>query len=249
VPSSNPAPHETALAISVGLFGKTDAQRTLRLTVTRGSQKQLLVLTPDQPRRALLPSGWSVFADDLVLGAEHIVAGFDHLLFLLVVLSAGAGWRAALLALTTFTAGHAVTLVLSVMGGLTVPASIVEPTIAATIVGMAVFDVQVRRRQLAPSQRLRLALVFACALVHGLGLGAALTQLGLDGGHRLTSLAGFNAGIELAQVALALVVAAAAWGVRRLHGAIGLDLATQLASFSAVVVGSIWFVQRVIDLA
>ena len=166
------------------LFGKTAAEQTFQITVTKASnaQRQLLVLTPQQPARGLLPSTWSVFGDYVALGFEHIVVGYDHLLFLLVVLAASWGWRQVLLALTTFTAGHAITLLASVWGGLVVPAAWVESTIAATIVGMAAFDFRARRQGHPTSARLRLALVFTCALVHGLGLATAFTELGLGRG-------------------------------------------------------------------
>lgn len=239
------------LRFEVDLFGKAPAERTFQIKVTRASktQTQLLVLTPRQPARALFPSAWSVFADYVVLGAEHIVTGLDHLLFLLVVLAASWGWRQALLALTTFTVGHAITLMISVLGGWAVPAAWVEPTIAATIVGMAAFDFYARRRgQLFPAV-LRLSLVFGCALIHGLGLASALTELGLDGRHQWTSLAGFNVGIELGQLAVALVAGIVAIGIRRLRGDPGLALVTRLASFSAIGMGAIWFVQRVLGAA
>jgi HupE / UreJ protein len=265
------------LRFEVDLFGKTAAERTFQITVTRASktETQLLVLTPQQPARALFPSAWSVFADYVVIGAEHIVTGLDHLLFLLVVLAASWGWRQAMLALTTFTAGHAITLAISVLGGWSVPAAVVEPTIAATIVGMAAFDFYSRRRglrlprgnvalplssipagdgrrkaaSLGRSTALRLSLVFACALIHGLGLASALTELGLDGRHQWTSLAGFNVGIELGQLAVALMAGIVAIGIRRMRGDHGLALATRLASFSAIGMGGIWFVQRVLGVA
>jgi HupE / UreJ protein len=240
-----------ALRFEAGLFGKAAAEQTFQISVSRASktQKQLLVLTPQQPARALFPSSWSIFTDYAALGAEHILTGFDHLLFLLVVLAAGWGWRQVLVALTAFTVGHAVTLTLSVMGGLAVPAAVVEPTIAANIVVMAAFDFYARRRKWTPAPWWRLSLVFGCALVHGLGLASVLTELGLDSRHQLPSLAGFNVGIELGQLAVALIAASVALGVRRLRGDAGLVLATRLASFSAMSIGSVWFVHRVFGLA
>jgi HupE / UreJ protein len=240
-----------ALRFEAGLFGKTAAEQTFQITASRASktQKQLLVLTPQQPARALFPSSWSVLTDYVALGAEHILTGFDHLLFLLAVLAAGWGWRQVLLALTAFTAGHAITLTLSVISGIAVPAAVVEPTIAATIVGMAAFDFYARRRAWTPSPWWRVSLVFGCALVHGLGLASVLAELGLDSRHQWPSLAGFNVGIELGQLAVALIASVVALGVRRLRGDAGLALTTRLASFSAMGIGSVWFVQRVAGLA
>ena len=208
------------LRFQARLFSIEAAERILRVTVTRGAktETQLLVLTAQQPSRDLFPSAWSIFVDYVALGAEHIVTGLDHLLFLLVVLVAGWSWRQVLMALTAFTIGHALTLMISVLGGLAVPATLVEPTIAGTIVGMATFDLYARRRERLPSEWIRLALVFGCALVHGLGLASDLTQLGLDNRYQWQSLAGFNIGIELGQVAVALVAAIAVLVIQRLRG-------------------------------
>ena len=87
-------------------------------------------------------------------------------------LASGWGLRQALLALSCFTLGHAITLAASALGGLAVPARAVEPAIALTIVGMALFDRWAQRRRSvgAPAlpQGVRLARVLGCALIHGL---------------------------------------------------------------------------------
>jgi hypothetical protein len=240
---------DPSLRFGVNLFGKDALERNFQITVTRKPQAQVLMLTPDRAQRALLPSFWSVFKDYALLGAEHIVTGFDHLLFLLVVLSAGWGWRYVLIALTTFTVGHAITLLISVLGGVSVPASIVEPTIAVTIVAMALFDMYARRRARKPSPWLRVGLVFGCSLVHGLGLASALTEMGLDKHHQMPSLAGFNVGIEIGQVVIAGAVALLAIMIRNLRGEPAVAQVGRLASFAAIVVGCGWFVQRLISPA
>jgi hypothetical protein len=204
-----------------------------------------MVLAPGREQRDVLPGAWAVFVDHARLGAEHVLGGMDHLLFLLVVLATGWGLRQAVLALTCFTAGHAVTLAACAWGGWVVPSRVVEPAIAATIIGMALFDrwAQGRARPWPPA--LRLALVFACALIHGMGLAGALTDLGLDAGHLVLSLAGFNAGIEAGQLAVASLAAGLMSAVSRFKGAPGLAWTTRLASFAAVAAGSFWLVQRV----
>jgi hypothetical protein len=234
------------LRMRMSLFGKAAAEQTQEVTVTRGTERQRMVLAPGREEREVLPAAWAVFVDHAGLGAAHVLSGMDHLLFLLVVLATGWGLRQTVLALTCFTAGHAITLAASAWGGWVAPSNVVEPAIAATIVGMVLFDhwSQSRPRPWPPT--VRLAWVFACALVHGLGLAGALTHLGLDRDHLLLSLAGFNAGIEAAQVAVAVLAAGLMAGVLRLRGPAGLALTTRLASFSAIAAGSAWLVQRVV---
>ncbi len=195
------------------LFGRADAERRMEFTVIRGPERQRLTLAPDRDELALLSPLWSIFLDHSRLGAEHVLGGIDHLLFLLVVLSTGSGLRRTVLALSCFTAGHATTLMASVLGGFSLPATIVEPAIAVTIVGMAGFDRWSAGRVLPVAWRL--GLVYLCALIHGLGLAEALRDL--DPGHRMLSLAGFNLGVEGAQVAVAVVLAVAVAAVRRLR--------------------------------
>ena len=249
------SPAAGALRLSTDLYGREPAEQVLNITASRGSgiDSGLLVLSPARPSQALFTSRWAVFSDYLALGAGHILGGYDHLLFLLVVLAAGWRWRQALLALTCFTLGHALTLGLAVWGGWQAPPALVEPAIAATIVGMAAFDWRLRRLR-DPSGNsdggdgtgLRLALVFACALIHGLGLASTLAELGLDSTHRLLSLAGFNLGIELGQLAVAGAAAGAMALLRRLRGAAALDTALRSASLAAMALGGAWFVQRLV---
>ncbi len=239
------APGAASLHFQASLFGASLEERTLAVTATRGIDTQLLLLSPERPGRLLFPSAWAVFGDYVQEGMAHILTGFDHLLFLLVVLSAGWGWRQVLIALTLFTVGHSITLVISTWGGFPVPSNLVEPAIAATITGMAAFDWRARRRGLAPPALLRYSLVFGCSLIHGLGLASSFGELGLDAQHRVPSLAGFNIGIELGQLCFAAVALALMAGLRRWQGKNALDRCLHYGSLAAMLVGAVWFVQRI----
>lgn len=234
------------LRLRIDLFGKTQSEQSFKVKVLRGSEAQWLMFSSTQPERTLFAPIWEVFLDFVQWGVLHIFAGFDHLLFLLVVLASGWGWRHVLLSLSCFTAGHAMTLAASVWGLLTVPAALVEPAIAATIVAMAGFDWRMRQLQRIPAQGLRMALVFFGSLIHGLGLGSSLVELGLDTQHRLLSLAGFNVGIELGQIAVVGLVAVVALAVRRLWGSTGYEWSKRLVPAVAIFVGFVWLVQRLV---
>ena len=243
------------LALRIDLFGTTADARRLDLFVTRHTEKQLIRFQPGRAKFALLPSNWSVFGDYVWLGAEHIVTGLDHLLFLLVVVSAGrgAGWSLSrlMLALTCFTVGHACTLTASLLGDVSVSPAIVEPAIAATIVTMALFDVWAARQAMRVRPLaiwIRFALIFSCALIHGLGLADALTELGLDSTHRILSLAGFNIGIELAQVGIAGMIFCSLTMIRKLEMPSFERRTTHFLTSTAVVIGAVWFVQRLVTI-
>lgn len=237
-----------AMQLQVSLFGTGTEEQTQYITVSRPAdgRRQLLVFSPQEQSHDLFTSRWATFSDYLKLGTEHIVTGLDHLLFLLVVLVTGWGWRHIVLALSVFTLGHAVTLTLSSFYSISLSPGIIEPAIAATIIGMAAYDLIARHRQRNTSAVIRLAVVFVCALIHGLGLASALGELGLNDEYLLTSLVGFNLGIESGQLFVALLLTLLAIGIRRLQGDAGLALASRTASIIAIGMGSIWFVQRVV---
>jgi HupE / UreJ protein len=240
------------LSLTFALFGKSAGEQQQDLTITRHPDTQWLRFVPAHPTHALLPAAWAVLAEYVRTGAEHVLSGPDHLLFLLVVLAAGWGWRSLLGALTCFTAGHALTLLACAWGGWSAPTAWVEPAIAATIVGLAAFDHWTRRRARPLHTGVRLSLVFACALVHGLGLAGALAELTrwAPGSAQLAwALVGFNLGVEAAQIAVAALTGLLVLGVgSALKGWIP-PMATPrvgaFASAAAMVAGSFWFVERV----
>jgi hypothetical protein len=236
---------DRAVRLRATLFGKGEVEQTLQVKATRGAATDLLVLTPTRTECAVFPSGWVVFGDYARLGIDHIVTGFDHLLFLLVVLATGWGFRQILLALTCFTLGHAITLAASALGGVQCSPRWVESAIAATIVGLAVFDWRARQPGRRNYMGGRLALVFGCALVHGLGLASSLTAIGLRGAHLLPSVAGFNLGVECGQVLVAITAAAVFFLVRKRRGEAGVQLVRSGASVLAMTIGCVWFVERV----
>jgi hypothetical protein len=246
--------NRAALRLRITLFGSAADEQSVTATVTRVNpqtkqkERQLLVLSATQPERVIFASTWSVLVDYVRLGMEHILTGFDHLVFLLVVLAATVGWRHVLLALTCFTVGHAITLTLSLMGGIKLSSVWVEPAIALTIVGVALWDLWARKRHSHIPQGWRLAVVFACSLVHGLGLASSLESLGLDREHLLASLVGFNSGIELGQVLVGLCLGLLVIALQRLTGPKSVHQARTLAGFAAVGLGGFWFLQRVLGL-
>ena len=154
-------------------------------------------------------NGWTRTGRLIAIGFTHIVpGGLDHVLFVLGLFLLAGGARSLLLQISAFTLAHSVTLALAVTGWVSVPARIVEPLIALSIAYVAVenlFATSISRR--------RLAVVFVFGLLHGLGFAEALGALGLSRAHLATTLIGFNAGVELGQLA---VVAGAALIVRAL---------------------------------
>jgi hypothetical protein len=167
----------------------------------------------------------------------------------MAVLAADLSLGGILGALTCFTIGHALTLVACIGGGWSIPAHIVEPAIAATIVTLTVFDLLNRHRDRLVFSLVRLELIFVCALIHGLGFASALagfTQWSPSDPHTLWALAGFNLGIEIAQVGVAAIVCILAFFCRRFFRADLVLRTRKFATYATIAIGSIWFVQRIV---
>lgn len=143
-------------------------------------------------------SGLASFANYIWLGFTHILPkGLDHILFVLGLFFFSRALRPLFYQVTSFTVAHTITLALATLGIVSVPSSIVEPLIALSIAYVAVENI------FRPSlSRLRLMVVFAFGLLHGLGFASVLGEIGLSPGHFIASLIAFNIGVELGQIAI-----------------------------------------------
>jgi hypothetical protein len=184
----------------------------------------------------------------VALGAEHILIGPDHLLFLLgLMLLGGSLWRLATI-VTAFTAGHTVTLSLAALDIVRLQPTLVEPLIALSIVVVGVDNVLVGRRRAKPnapaSADLRPWLAAAFGLIHGFGFAAVLVEIGLPPGALGWSLAGFNLGVELGQLAAVAPAALLLAAVRRRDVLLAERLAVG-GSVAVATAGLYWFVTRI----
>jgi hydrogenase/urease accessory protein HupE len=171
------------------------------------------------------------------LGVEHILTGYDHLLFLIAVVLVGGSLRAVLGAVTAFTLAHSVTLAVAALGVWTPRPALVEPAIALSIAYVGIENCLVRDI----GHRWRLTFLFG--LVHGFGFAGALREIAVSAAELPLALASFNLGVEAGQLAvLAAVLPCTAWlAGRRWFAAGGL----RAASVGISAIGLYWFVARV----
>jgi hypothetical protein len=154
----------------------------------------------------------TAFARYIVIGFEHIVPkGLDHILFVLGLFFYSARFRPLLWQISSFTLAHTVTLALATLHIVSVPPSVVEPLIAASIVYVAVENLMHRGERSIGA--VRIAVVFCFGLLHGLGFASVLGEIGLDPGRLIAGLVAFNVGVELGQLAViaAAFVAVGIW--------------------------------------
>jgi hypothetical protein len=160
-------------------------------------------------------SAWDVAWSYVKLGVEHIVTGYDHLLFLAALLVVCRSFRSVAIIVSCFTLAHSLTLALASMDLVRVPSRVVEPLIAVTIVFVAVENF-FRRGQ---GPRGRGWLTFTFGLIHGFGFATVLRQTGLgqNGSSLVVPLVSFNVGVELGQIAIAAVVLPIWWKLRTVN--------------------------------
>jgi len=147
-----------------------------------------------------------------------------------------------LIQVTAFTVAHTLTLALSVYGVVSLPSSVVEPLIAASIVYVAVENI------LTPNLKpWRALVVFGFGLLHGLGFAGVLVEVGLPHGQFVPALVSFNVGVELGQLAVIALayLAVGVWGRNRAWYRPRVVIP---ASATVAAVGLFWTVQRVLGL-
>jgi len=172
-------------------------------------------------------------------GIHHIMIGPDHVLFLIGLLLLGGTWWALVRIVTAFTLGHSLTLSLAALNIVMPPPRLIEPAIALSIVFVGADNLV---RGSGRDVRAWAALVFG--LVHGFGFANVLREFGLPAQALGWSLFSFNAGVEVGQLLIVLLVATALELIRRRSHAIGYRVARG-GSIVVIAAGAYWFVERV----
>ena len=208
---------------------------TTRSVLERGARSDPYTLAgPVEP-----PTAFQTGRQYLRLGFVHIVPrGLDHILFVLGLFLLGTRTGPLVWQVSAFTIAHAATLSLAVFEVVALPARVVEPLIALSIVYVAIENTLTDR--LTPW---RPAVVFGFGLLHGLGFAGVLGQLGLPEQDRLVGLLSFNVGIELGQLlVIAVAMASVGWCRRRpwYRTRITVPLSVVIAA-----VGLFWAVERI----
>jgi len=172
-------------------------------------------------------------------GIRHILIGPDHILFLVGLLLLGGTWSALLKIVTAFTIGHSITLSLAALDLVTPPPTLIEPSIALSIVFVGA-DNLVRGN----GRDLRAWAAATFGLVHGFGFANVLREFGLPKEALGWSLFSFNVGVEIGQLGIVILVASVLAAVRRRSMALAYRVAFA-GSIVVIAAGTYWFVQRV----
>jgi hydrogenase/urease accessory protein HupE len=235
---------------SVSLSGmeSTPADALLRYQ-SANDITQAARLTAANPIAVIMqkPDRWQVARTYFVTGVEHILMGYDHLLFVLcLVLLLNGAWRVAA-TVTAFTIAHSLTLVATTLELISVPGPPVEAAIALSIVFLAVEILKRKPGERRLSERFPWVVAFLFGLLHGFGFAGALAEIGLPQGEVPMALLTFNLGVEAGQLVIVGVALLALWALRRMHAL----YAARAQIISAYAIGSIavmWLLQRVLPV-
>lgn len=178
-------------------------------------------------------------------GVQHILFGYDHLLFVFALIFIVPSRRVLLTAITAFTIAHSITLALATLGVVHVAGPPVEATIALSILLLAGEIIRLQRGVLSLTARCPWVVAFSFGLLHGFGFASALSHIGLPPGDVPLALFAFNVGVELGQIAfIALVVGAIALA-RPMTLAASIEAYTRRAAAYAIgALAAFWFFER-----
>ena len=199
----------------------------------------------------------------LLDGLHHILAGNDHILFLICLLlpavltrSPKNGWqpvprwqdaaRPVLMTVTMFTVAHSITLGLAAAKLVTLSPRLIEPAIAVTIALAALDNLRPLLGRFGQRPNYRYAFTFLFGLIHGFGFADVLAEMDLPRGDFMAALLKFNLGVELGQLVIVLPLLALLFAVRRWP--VYAQRLLPAGSVAALLVAVGWFVERVLDL-
>jgi len=219
---------------------KNKTSYTQLLTIDRDGQVSEAILKGDnrtwemnlsEPSTSSVP--WLSF---LILGMEHIITGYDHLLFLLALLLARQSFKDYIKVVTAFTVAHSITITLGYLNIINLPSILVESVIALSICYVAIENIF--RKKITN----RWGLTFAFGLIHGLGFAGILHEMVIPKEHLAIALLSFNVGIEIAQIALVALVIPILSKVQALAS---YPKAMKLSSSFIILIGAYWVIERV----
>jgi hypothetical protein len=172
------------------------------------------------------------------MGVEHIFLGYDHICFLIALIVVSK-FREIVKIVTSFTIAHSITLILATLEVVHLDTRLIEASIAATIVYVALENLWVK------DTRHRWWLTFFFGLIHGFGFANVLREMGLPKVGLIRCLLAFNLGVEFGQLVIATCLLPLAFALN--HWKYGRVVANGISVLLAIF-GTAWFIDRVFGL-
>ena len=212
---------------------------------------QLGRVLPLNPRFVVTasPGAFEVVQTYTVLGIEHILTGFDHLLFVLALVILVKGVRRLIATITAFTVAHSLTLVAATLGWVHVPGPPVEAAIAFSIIFVAAEIVHSRQGMNGLTEKFPWIVAFTFGLLHGFGFASALSEVGLPQTAIPVAFLFFNVGVEIGQLLFIAFVFAVIALARQLLQRFAMTQPAWTWRVPPYAIGSVaafWAIQRIV---
>jgi hydrogenase/urease accessory protein HupE len=209
---------------------------------------QAIRLTSAAPLAIILAKAdrWQIAQTYFLTGIDHILFGYDHLLFVVALVFLLSGFWTVAKAVTAFTVAHSLTLAGTTLGVIGLPQKPVESIIALSILFLAVEIVKRQPGEKRLSERAPWVVAFGFGLLHGFGFAGALKEIGLPEQDVPVALLTFNLGVEAGQIA---IVGATLLSIEILQKwfSILLSPTIKLVTYGIGITAGYWFIERTIS--
>jgi hydrogenase/urease accessory protein HupE len=237
--------HLEGTAIAIDGLRASSADVLVRVARLDGTE-QVVRLLPAETSFIVqaAPGAYEVARTYLRLGIQHILAGADHLLFVLALLLIVRAGKRLAATISAFTLAHSITLACATLGWVQLPGPPVEVSIALSIVFLAREIVMSARGEPGLTERFPWMIAFVFGLLHGLGFAGALAEVGLPHAAIPLALVCFNFGVECGQLLFVAAVLSGVALLHRLRPASGV-VARMATTYAIGGVASYWVIERV----
>ena len=146
--------------------------------------------------------------DFIFFGAEHMLTGYDHILFLIGVVFFLTNFLDIFKFITAFTVAHCIVLIFATFYGIKANAYLIDAVIAFSVIYKGFENLDGFKKWFSIKAPNLVLMVFVFGLIHGFGLStklqevAAATSIHLS----LSQILCFNLGVEVGQIAVLIIV-------------------------------------------
>ena len=213
-------------------------------------EKFMFLVQPNRPQIVIPASqaSWQVARTFGILGIEHILFGWDHLLFVLALVLLIRDKIQLLKTITAFTIAHSLTLIGTSMQWMSLPAAPVETIIALSVVFVAREIVMVYKGKESITQRRPWLIAFTFGLLHGFGFAGALSEIGLPEHALFSALLSFNLGVEAGQIIFVIFIVFLTILINKMFRLRNIQLYNKLIGYGIGSIASFWFLTRLFDI-
>jgi hydrogenase/urease accessory protein HupE len=180
------------------------------------------------------------------LGITHILMGFDHLLFVFLLLLIVKNIRLLFWTISAFTLAHSMTIAGATLGFVHLAQQPVEAIIALSIVFLALEIVYKRQGKVGLTFQYPWLIAFIFGLLHGFGFAGALAEIGLPQQAITLALIFFNVGVELGQLMFVLIIVLVALVLRYIVPVKLMEKLEMLLLYAIGGLASFWMFERVL---